>query len=264
MMLRQAQSSEPRAFPRVAPARPRTVSRANPPFVRVSPPHARASARFHWEKPHQYGGTASSGSVVGNDPVNHGDPTGTECVNSSNGTTHCVYAGRYDVTFKTPAGFQNTNPNASDGHQYSKPNVSPLNAAQTREWVKNNPTPGSPSPATPQGTANNASPTGTAWIKSSPVTSYTTVNQTTGNSVVVNVTMPGHPLGNGIVVRDVTPNANGTSTIQNYGEGNGTLQSRGSPVSGLINGVWQSPSMRPPSPEPAPKWDRCVSHPGSC
>ncbi|KAJ8138967.1 hypothetical protein OY671_007820, partial [Metschnikowia pulcherrima] len=165
-------------------------------------------------------------AYVGNDPVNHGDPTGTECVNSSNGTTHCVYAGRYDVTFKTPAGFQNTNPNASDGHQYSKPNVSPLNAAQTREWVKNNPTPGSPSPATPQGTANNASPTGTAWIKSSPVTSYTTVNQTTGNSVVVNVTMPGHPLGNGIVVRDVTPNANGTSTIQNYGEGNGTLHSR--------------------------------------
>lgn len=76
MMLRQAQSSEPRAFPRVAPARPRTVSRANPPFVRVSPPHARASARFHWEKPHQYGGTASSGSVVGNDPVDHSDFSG--------------------------------------------------------------------------------------------------------------------------------------------------------------------------------------------
>ena len=86
----------------------------------------------------------------------------------------------------------------------------------------------------------------------------------TGNNVVVNATMPGHPLGNGIVVRDVTPNANGTSTIQNYGEGNGRLQAPGSPIASEINNVWASPSMRPPSPNPAPAYDVCTSHPGAC
>lgn len=42
--------------------------------------------------------------------------------------------------------------------------------------------------------------------------------------MVVNVTLPGHPLHPGIVVRQVTPNGNGTSTITNYGEGIGWLQ----------------------------------------
>lgn len=36
----------------------------------------RANARFHWEKPHRYDGTTSSGSVVYNDPVNGRDPSG--------------------------------------------------------------------------------------------------------------------------------------------------------------------------------------------
>ena len=76
MMLRQALANERSAFPRVAPARPRTVSRANPPFVRQLPPHARASARFSWENPRRYDGAASSGSVVNNDPVDGTDPTG--------------------------------------------------------------------------------------------------------------------------------------------------------------------------------------------
>jgi hypothetical protein len=80
MMLRQAQTSEPRAFPRFAPVRPRTASRANPPFVRQLPPHARANARFAYENRRQYGRTASSGSVVHNNPVNAIDPSGQEGV----------------------------------------------------------------------------------------------------------------------------------------------------------------------------------------
>ncbi len=78
MMLRQAQTSEPRALPRFAPARPRTASRANPPFVRNLPPHVRANARFAYENRRQYGNPASSGSVVANDPINAIDPTGED------------------------------------------------------------------------------------------------------------------------------------------------------------------------------------------
>jgi hypothetical protein len=76
MMPRRAITSEPSALPRVAPARPRTASRANPPFVRNLPPHARANARFAYENRRQYGNPASSGSVVNNDPVDRVDYSG--------------------------------------------------------------------------------------------------------------------------------------------------------------------------------------------
>ena len=76
MIPRRAITSETSAFPRVAPARPRTVSRANPPFVRNLPPHARANARFYGENHRQYGGGASSGSVVADDPMDKTDYTG--------------------------------------------------------------------------------------------------------------------------------------------------------------------------------------------
>lgn len=78
MMPRRAFTSERSAFPRVAPARPRTVSRANPPFSRQLPPHVRANARFYWENRRQYGNPASSGSVVANDPLNRLDFTGLD------------------------------------------------------------------------------------------------------------------------------------------------------------------------------------------
>ncbi len=231
-------------------------------------------ARFYWPtlgsflQPDPAG--ADSGpnlyQYADSDPLNHTDPGGMECVNSSNGTTNCSSAGKYDVPFKTPSGFQNTTPGASDYHQYSVPNSSPVDAAQTRQWVQNNPTPGNPSPATPQGTPNNVTPSPLGGAIESPVTSYETRKNVTGNNVVVNATMPGHPLGNGIVVRDVTPNANGTSVIQNYGEGNGRLQAPGSPVAREINGVWASPGMRPSAPQyPARRtYDLCASHPGAC
>ncbi len=175
---------------------------------------------------------------MGNDPINSWDPFGEECAIAGE-TTTCK-TDDYDVTFPTQEGFKDTDSSASDYHQYTTEGQSHLGASETREWVKNNPTPGSPDPATPEGTRNDATPViGGLPGNISPVASITTTNQVSGNEVVVNVTLPGHPLGNGIVVRDTVANANGTSTIRNFGEGNGRLQAPGSIVAPAINGVWK-------------------------
>jgi hypothetical protein len=105
-------------------------------------------------------------------------------------------------------------------------------------------------PATPQGTVNEATPEpyyglsltartpdpyynmslGTGELPypygtpESLVKSYLTEDQD-GNRVVMNVTLPGHPLYPGYVVRYVTPSGDG-STIQTEGEGLGYLQRR--------------------------------------
>jgi len=180
-------------------------------------------------------------AYVGNDPVNNLDPSGMECVNAKNGTTNCK-TDDYDVTFNTPKDFPGTDPKASSYHYYEENAESSLGVSETQEWVKNNPTPGNPNPATPGGTRNDATPGigGISPVEISPVTSIVTTNGKTGNEVVVNVTLDGHPLAPGIVVREVFPNAKGGSIIVNRGEGNGWLQKdKWYTPDKTINGVWK-------------------------
>lgn len=181
-------------------------------------------------------------AYVQNDPLNNTDPFGLDCL-SSGGVTSCTTSA-YSVNFPTPKGWQDFTSSSTNYHFYSTPaNVGSANPATVQQWVANNPTPGHPSPATPLGTLNDATPVlgGVSPINISPVLSYTTTNQANGSPVTLNVTLPGHPLFPGIVVRQVGQTSNGT-VINNYGEGTSALQSpttfEGREFGPDINGVW--------------------------
>lgn len=148
-------------------------------------------------------------------------------------------------SFPAPAGFPSRiDSSQSNYHHYdigvSAGAGSASKANALRQAVVNDPTPGVDKPASQNGTSNNASPqTGflglVGKIKSSPVESYTRTYE--GNKIVVNVTLPGHPLFPGYAARIVTT-ANGVSTIHNMGEGLGRLQGSYSPFANMIDNAW--------------------------
>lgn len=83
----------------------KTASRANPVVHLPYRPRARATPRTASRNVRRYDGTASSGSVVGNDPVNKTDPTGEDgaCIYSP---SQCSPQGPTlgDVIAKDPIG----------------------------------------------------------------------------------------------------------------------------------------------------------------
>ncbi|HEX5952509.1 MAG TPA: hypothetical protein VFY94_04955 [Rhodanobacteraceae bacterium] len=148
-------------------------------------------------------------------------------------------------SFPTPTHFPaSINSSQSNYHHYDiGVSAGPGSAGKAnalRQTVVNNPTPGVDKPASQNGTYNNASPTTgflgmVGKVKASPVESYTRTYQ--GHTIVVNVTLPGHPLFPGYAARIVTT-AHGVSTIQNVGEGLAPLQGRYSPFANMIDNAW--------------------------
>lgn len=171
---------------------------------------------------------------VGGNPIGSYDPLGLECV-ASGGMVSCNVPGGPRIGFPRPKGWPDRlGPGNINYHYYNElVRTAGIDKKCIDDYVRNHPTPGSPSAATSAGTPNNASP---SWVPSfmpSPVTSYS-MNYN-GNQVIVNVTMPGHPLFPGYVAR--VNDSDGT--MNNFGEGTGWIQGPYSPFSRPINNVWQ-------------------------
>lgn len=192
-----------------------------------------STGRYITSDPIGLNGGLNTYAYVGGNPLSFIDPLGLECT-AVNGTVTCNVPGGPQISFPQPAGWPSSlKPGDSNYHYYNKwVNLPPgVDKQCVEDYLKNHPTPGSPSPATPEGTPNDASPNWAAPFKSSPVKSYTMTSN--GSPVVVNVTLPGHPLFPGYVARDVSG-----GVVNNFGEGTGWLQGPNSPFSGPINNVW--------------------------
>jgi RHS repeat-associated protein len=192
-------------------------------------------------------------TYVRNDPVNATDPTGKDCV-STNGTTTCTIdktGSRIPdkFSFPTPKGWPAKMDNNSAFHHMYDEKVSASGSSSRaqgiRQGIVNDPTPGPDQKvASTSGAPNNASPQGRGLVGAvgsvvpSPVLSYTR-KDSNGNTMVVNVTQPGHPLFPGYVARETDRDSNGGITVHNYGEGTSVLQSPYSPFAGMIDDVWQ-------------------------
>jgi len=183
---------------------------------------------------------ASGNALTGN------DPRGLDCVANGNSVS-CSIPDGPSVSFPRPQGWpDNIDASSPLFHRYDM--SVPLGRASpeaVQRCIAKYPTPGSSSrPATPGGTPNDANPT---WFEGfvkglqaygggdsalNPVLSYTRTSN--GQTVVVNVTQPGHTLFPGYVARTVGSDG----LAHNYGEGLGPLQSPYSPVEAAIRSTW--------------------------
>jgi hypothetical protein len=164
------------------------------------------------------GGTNPYAYALGN-PISNFDPLGLDCV-TAGGLAVSSTPGGPAFVVPAPAGFPaSISPDNLLYHYY---NVSrDLNCADpdaVTQALINNPTPGNSSPATPNGTLNNA--VVPFFPLPNMVTSYLTMDVNTGAALVVNMTGPGSAYGPGYVARYVNGGA-----ARTVGEGLNAIQS---------------------------------------
>ena len=136
-------------------------------------------------------------------PLSYVDPNGLYCLPSSSGGTICSHPDGSTFNLPTPKGFDHFTGEEFLYHDYdiSVP-LGDADAACVMQKIIENPTPGDPSPATPDGTSNNASVPIVA--PRNPVTSHLTTDLFTGNSIVVNMSGANSAFRSGYVARGVS------------------------------------------------------------
>jgi RHS repeat-associated protein len=190
-------------------------------------------------------------AYVYNNPVNHLDPDGRDCV-ASNGRATCTptkngapVQGLPSFSVPVSRKYPSMNGNSQWHHEYiySTP-IGSKSADSVRDSIANDPTGNHENkPATPTGTANDASPTDGArgffaGAVNNDVKSYT-FNDASGAKWEVNVTEPSHTLFPGYVLRGVV-DGNAVS----YGEGTSWKQALGLASDVSINNVWIDQNKR--------------------
>lgn len=164
------------------------------------------------------GGSYSTYSYSGSNPISNFDPSGLYCT-SSGGTTTCSYPGGPSFQIPTPIGFPASisSSNFLLYHSYEVSASTNCSDASMLQALINSPAPGSSiSPASANGTPNVAQVFGV----NNPILSYVTTDLNTGNPIVVNVTNSTGGLSPGYVARTVS-----NEVVQNYGEGLSLIQS---------------------------------------
>ena len=178
-------------------------------------------------------------AYVRNDPLNLYDPTGRNCV--GDGTTYtCDPPGDDTAPYQIPQmeGAPNEIGDTQPlSHRYraetSTPDFNGSLAPDIANQIIANPTPGVDQPATPGGTLNDAGVTPGTGGLGDQVRSYVTTDAN-GNTVVVNVTVPGqHMLAPGIVSQYIIGGETSTSVIA-VGEGNGWFSIPTAPIAEAV------------------------------
>lgn len=190
-------------------------------------------------------------------PVTNMDPDGRDCHRSNDQVTCDPHAdGLPPITFPAPDGWpKDITPDQDNYHIYNKglagKQGSGDHAKAISDALAQHPTPGGTA-SSPQGSPNDASPRSggvlgaLGKIDPSPVMTYTRTDSN-GNTVIVNVTQPGHPLFPGYVERGVstaTVDGHNYAIIYSVGEGLSAKQASWSPLAKPIDNVWVQNSQQ--------------------